>query len=175
VIRRATVVLVLDCILAAIASAQSSMEDRRSAQETKARGYWVDPTTRLMWARKDNGKDVNWQKAMKYCSDLRFAGYSDWRLATIHELQGIYDRDGARALGHTVLGDCPGSVIIAWSVKGNLSLTGCAWSSSRTLDGRGRPSGRAAWLFDPFGGRPENEPLGYYHGLRAPCIRRSGE
>jgi len=95
VIRRATVVLVLDCILAVIASAQSSMEDRRSAQETKARGYWVDPTTRLMWARKDNGKDVNWQKAMKYCSDLRFAGYSDWRLATIHELQGIYDRDGA--------------------------------------------------------------------------------
>ena len=35
------------------------------------RGYWVDPSTSLMWAGKDNGKDVSWNKAMKYCRDLR--------------------------------------------------------------------------------------------------------
>jgi hypothetical protein len=47
------------------------------AQETQVRGYWVDPSTGLMWAGRDNGKDVNWHKAMKYCRDLRLAGYSD--------------------------------------------------------------------------------------------------
>jgi hypothetical protein len=28
---------------------------------------------------------------MKHCPDLRLAGYSDWRLATLGELEGIYD------------------------------------------------------------------------------------
>ncbi len=58
---------------------------------SQARGYWIDPSTGLMWAGKDNGKNVNWRKAVKYCRDLRLAEYSDWRLATIDELQGIYD------------------------------------------------------------------------------------
>jgi len=28
---------------------------------------------------------------MKYCRDLRLAGYSDWKLANMAELQPIYD------------------------------------------------------------------------------------
>ena len=77
--------------VATMASAQSATQDRELAQETQVRGYWTDPSTRLMWAGKDNGKDVNWLTATKYCHDLRLAGYSDWRLATIDELEGIYD------------------------------------------------------------------------------------
>jgi len=42
---------------------------------------------------KDNGKDVTWKKAVKYCRDLRLAGDSDWRLASLEELKGIYDKD----------------------------------------------------------------------------------
>jgi hypothetical protein len=45
------------------------------------RGFWIDPSTGLMWAGKDNGKDVSWKGGVKYCRDLRLAGYSDWRLA----------------------------------------------------------------------------------------------
>jgi hypothetical protein len=45
-----------------------------------------------MWTAKDNSKDVSWKKAMKYCRNLRLAGYSDWRLATLAELEGIYDK-----------------------------------------------------------------------------------
>ncbi|HEX3154952.1 MAG TPA: DUF1566 domain-containing protein [Candidatus Angelobacter sp.] len=57
---------------------------------------WVDPSTGLMWAGKDNGRDVTCKKAVKYCSDLRLAGNSDWRLASLGELEGIYDK-GANA------------------------------------------------------------------------------
>src|ERR1700678_3020039 len=61
-------------------------------QETQARGYWVDSSTGLMWSAKDNGeKDLNWHQAMKYCSNLRLAGYSDWRLGELDEMQAIYD------------------------------------------------------------------------------------
>ena len=42
-----------------------------------------------MWTR--NGSDVNWPQARDYCAKLTLAGYSNWRLATIDELAGIYD------------------------------------------------------------------------------------
>ncbi|MGA9717181.1 MAG: DUF1566 domain-containing protein [Acidobacteriaceae bacterium] len=89
---RGKVVLFLLYVIAMIAGAQSPTSDRGLAQETQVRGYWVDPSTGLMWAGKDNGKDVSWKKAMKYCRDLRLAGYSDWKLATLAELEGIYDK-----------------------------------------------------------------------------------
>src|SRR5690242_10895242 len=75
------------------ASAQSAPESQSRAQDTQARGVWTDPSTGLMWAGKDSGKDVSWKRAVKYCRDLRLAGYSDWRLASLGELEGIYDKN----------------------------------------------------------------------------------
>jgi hypothetical protein len=86
------VVLIFLSAVAMLAAAQSSTENRGLAQETEVRGYWVDPSTGLMWAGKDNGKDVNWQEATKHCGNLRLAGYSDWRLACIshrRSFQGV--------------------------------------------------------------------------------------
>src|SRR4051794_21324274 len=77
---------ILSCIVAIFSSNQSP------AQDTQVRGYWVDPSTRLMWAGKDNGRDVSWKKAMKYCRESRLWGFSDWRLATLSELETIYDK-----------------------------------------------------------------------------------
>lgn len=148
----------------------SGVEHGRGARES---GYWVDPTTKLMWARKDNGKDVSWRKAATYCSESRLAGYSDWRLATIDELSGIYDDSIAKGQASSV--ERLESKTIVWAVKGDLILTGREWSSSRALDGQGHPTGGGAWLFNPFGGRRENEMLGYYRGLRALCVRPSGQ
>src|SRR5208282_6245450 len=88
---QATLVLVSFCTLVVIAGAQSSTQDQGQGQEARARGFWTDPSTGLMWAGKDNGNDVSWKKAMKYCRDLRLAGYSDWRLPNMAELQGTYD------------------------------------------------------------------------------------
>jgi len=42
-------------IVAAISGAQSSSQNK-VAQETQARAFWTDPSTALMWTRRDNGK-----------------------------------------------------------------------------------------------------------------------
>jgi Protein of unknown function (DUF1566) len=160
--------VVLLAIVALLARAQSPAGDRNQTQETQARGYWIDPATGLMWAGKDNGKNVTWHKAMKYCRDLRLAGYSDWRLATLAELKGIYD-SSANAPGLEGPPDKPRAS--TWHVKGNLFLTGNQWSSTRLNDDRGLPTGYA-WRFDFNEGRSfDGDELSFYTNKRALCVR----
>ena len=153
------------------ASAQSTPESQGVAQETQLRGYWIDPSTGLMWAGKDNGKDVSWHKAVSYCRDLRLAGYSDWRLATLAELEGIYDKS-ANAPGLAGPPKHPRS--FTWHVKGNLFLTGNQWSSNRINDDRGHPSGYG-WRFDFNEGRSfDGDELWFATNKRGLCVRGSG-
>lgn len=142
------------------------------AQETQALGYWVDPATRLMWTGKDNGKDVSWKGAVKYCRKLRLAGYPDWRLATLDELQGIYD-ENAEAPGLARLGGPVRGTDFTWHVKGNLFLTGNQWSGTQRLDDRGKPSGYA-WRFDFNEGRSfDGDEITFHTNKRALCVRGS--
>jgi hypothetical protein len=173
---QAKVVLIIFSLVAMISGAQSTTEDRSLAQETQARGHWIDPTTGLMWSGRDNGKDVSYHGAMKYCRNLRLAGYSDWRLANMAELQGIYDKT-ANAPGLARLGGPAKGSDFTWHVKGNLFLTGNQWSSSQRIDDRGHPDGYA-WYFDFNEGRPNNDPTGFpypFTNMRALCVRRSGQ
>jgi len=145
-----------------MAAGQSS-----SAQEIPVRGYWSDPSTGLMWTAKDNGSDISWSNAMKYCQNLSLAGYSDWRLPTIDELQDIYDGSGFTPPSPN--GSMP---ILAGKAKGGLILTGAReWSSNRVLDDRGHRTG-IAWQYDfPHGKRWRYDPVGYTGSLRALCVR----
>jgi Protein of unknown function (DUF1566) len=95
--------LMITVATAMTVAAQSPKEDPTTTQQTQARGFWIDPSTALMWAAKDNGKDVSWKGAAKYCRNLRLAGYSGWRLATLAELGTIFDRN-ANAPGLARLG-----------------------------------------------------------------------
>jgi len=149
-------------------SAQSVPKGAGGAQGNPARDFWVDPSTGLMWAGNDNGKDVTWKKAMNYCRDLRLAGYSDWRLATVNELKGIYDKNVA-APG--LMGPSGKGTASTWHVKGNLFLTGNQWSSSWVPDDRGRPSGYAT-RFDFNEGRAfDGDEVSFYTNKRALCVR----
>jgi hypothetical protein len=169
--RQAKAVLILVSILAMTARAQSSTHDSGLAQETEVQGYWVDPSTGLMWAGKDNGKDASWNKAMKYCRNLRLAEYSNWRLATLAQLGGIYDRN-ANAPGLSGPGkESP----FTYHVKGKLFLTGDEWSSERRYDDRGHPTGYD-WYYDFNEGRSDNDPSGFPYSsslMRALCVRGS--
>ena len=171
---QATLILISFCTLVVIAGAQCSTQDRGQAQETQVRGYWVDPSTGLMWAAHDNGKEVNWHKAMKYCRNLRLAGYSDWRLAVIGELQGIYNKS-AEAPGLNPRSRWHEAEPMTFHVKGGIFLTGNQWSSTRGYDDRRHPSGYA-WRFDFNEGREfAGDELWFDTNKHALCVRPSGK
>jgi hypothetical protein len=55
-------------------------------------GTVLDTNTNLIWAATDNGSDIDWANAKSYCENYRGGGYTDWRMPTQDELQGLYDR-----------------------------------------------------------------------------------
>ena len=162
------VVLMITIAAAMTVAAQSPKEDPTTPRQTQARGYWTDPSTGLMWAGKDNGKDVSWKGAVKYCRDLRLAGYSDWRLANMPELQSIYDKT-ANAPGLAGMHDDP----TMWHVKGNLFLTGHPWANDEN-----RSSSGHHYYFEFIQGEFNDQPSGFLYSssfMRALCVRGSGK
>ncbi|MGD0736373.1 MAG: DUF1566 domain-containing protein [Terracidiphilus sp.] len=98
--------------------ARRLLEERKSREHAAELdgGVWSDPDTRLMWMKKDNLGNVNWQQAIEYCQASHFAGFDDWRLPTIDELKSLVDPTvKKRQAGY---------------IKGNLQPTGAEWSSS---------------------------------------------
>ncbi len=59
-------------------------------------GTALDTRTNLMWATKDNGSDINWQDAKAYCENYRGGDYTNWRMPTLDELEGLYDESKHR-------------------------------------------------------------------------------
>lgn len=169
---RTKVVLVLLITTAMLADAQTSTENRAAAQETQARGYWVDPSTGLMWAGKDNGKAITWHKAVSYCRNLRLAGFADWRLGTLDELAGLVDKGNSAS---ERVGNVETLYInVGHHVRGDLSLTGDPWSSNRPMNRFGHPYGDG-WFFDFITSKPSYD-LPYFRNTKyALCVRRSGK
>jgi hypothetical protein len=133
---------------------------------------WTDPATGLMWTGKDNGSDVDWPEAEAYCSKSQQAGYSDWRLPTMDELQGIYDPSvsAPQEFGDGLTADV--------HVKGHLKVTGWTWTG-RQRENPGKPY-EEAWFFE-FGsaplsldvGKPRKVFLHFRWDMRALCVRGS--
>jgi Protein of unknown function (DUF1566) len=168
-------VVVVSLLVTAVGSAysQSLTKNKMALQKTAGREHWTDPDTGLMWAGRDSGKDLSWKAAVKYCCDLRLAGYSDWRLADMFELQGIYDRT-AQVPG---LAGKHSQEPTTWHVKGNLFLTAYEWSNSYRKDDRGHFSGYV-YYFDFNEGKSVDDPTGWPYPFsfrRALCVRGSGD
>jgi hypothetical protein len=54
-------------------------------------GTVTDEATGLMWQQGTAPGLYNWEEALAYCENLTFAGYDDWRLPKLKELQSIVD------------------------------------------------------------------------------------
>jgi hypothetical protein len=114
--------------------------------------YWIDPATNLMWTAADNGSGLSWLQAQRYCRDLRLAGFKDWKLPSIDELQAIVGNADSRS---------------AYRVKGPLKLTGWQWSSTPgKQDGEG-------WALDFGDGARASVAAGDSGLNRALCVRSS--
>jgi peptidoglycan hydrolase-like protein with peptidoglycan-binding domain len=80
----------LDLSKLPVAKSKTSQRDGRFV--AYANGTVKDTKTDLMWASKDNGEDINWKDAKRYCENYRGGGYMDWRMPTLDELTGLYDK-----------------------------------------------------------------------------------
>jgi spore coat protein CotH len=57
--------------------------------EDNGDGTVTDHATGLMWAKADSGEGMDWPAALAYAEDSTLAGYDDWRLPNVKELQSI--------------------------------------------------------------------------------------
>ncbi len=98
-------------------------------------GTISDLATGLMWQKKDSGKGMNWQQALKYSQDLILAGHDDWRLPNAKELQSIVDYSRSP---QTTNSPAINNMFKLTQIK---SLTGRVqfpyyWTSTTHMDGR---------------------------------------
>jgi hypothetical protein len=57
-------------------------------------GTITDTSTGLMWMAEDAGYTMDWKTALSYAENLDFAGYTDWKLPDVKELQSLVDYTG---------------------------------------------------------------------------------
>ena len=119
----------------------------------------IDKQTGLMWTRKDNGKNIDWHGAVEYAKNLQLGGYSNWRLPSIDELEGIYDENNTSGTVRIGEADYPIHTMDGFQ----LSRT---WIWSGTKEGSDR-----AWVFNFYVGKRAPVHVGYSGGVRALCVR----
>jgi len=54
-------------------------------------GTVTDKVTSIMWTQKVDKTKREWEQSLQYCEDLKFAGYSNWKLPSNKELTSIVD------------------------------------------------------------------------------------
>ena len=115
-----------------------------------ALGFWLDPVTKRTWTAADNGSGLSRSQAQRYCRELTLAGFRDWTLASIDDLQRISIATANES---------------GYRIKGAIRLSGWQWSATPgTQEGEG-------WAFD-FGDGGRASVADGDSGLnRALCVR----
>ncbi len=98
-------------------------------------GVVLDKKTGLMWAAKDNGQNITWHDAKKYCESYRGGGFTDWRMPTQKELLTLYDGNASNrdtACGYSV------------KTATDLIQTTCSWFWASDVKDSGSSVGRVS-------------------------------
>jgi len=132
-------------------------------------GTVTDRATGLMWMKVDSGKlkagknkdgKMNWQEALHWAENLEYAGYSDWRLPNVKELQSIVDYTRSPATTNSAAIDpvFEATSFIAESGKADYP---CYWSGT-THASLSRASTAAYVAFGRSFGWMQNRRTGQY-------------
>jgi Protein of unknown function (DUF1566) len=133
-----------------------------SARFEATDGAVRDNTTSLLWSQKDNGADVDFAGAKKFCDDLTLAGHDDWRLPTIEELRRLYDEKVSAPPTYLYRGK---PYPLRMDPAFQLTAPGI-WSSSLRYENRG-----VAWSFFFSSGRELSTLPTATNYQRALCVR----
>lgn len=107
-------------------------------------GTVSDEATGLMWQQADEGIALDWKNALQYASSSEFAGYSDWRLPSIKELQSIVDYTRSPTTTNSPAIDPVFSCTSITNPDGTLNYP-YYWSATTLLDGP-KPGNQAAYV-----------------------------
>lgn len=130
---------------------ESIVEDleRERIEEERVSGVYLDPQSGLLWAAKDNGRDIDWYRAAIYCENLELAGFTDWVLPSLQDLETLL-RPMAQG---------------AYNLPGKFTLTACCpWSSTTKNE-------QSAWNFNFQFSKPFSGAFSYTYDHRALCKR----
>ncbi|MBF4694400.1 DUF1566 domain-containing protein [Fusibacter sp. Q10-2] len=114
-------------------------------------GTITDYATGLMWMKYDSGA-MDFVEALKWSEDLDYAGYDDWRLPNVKELQSIVDYSKSPDTTDSAAISDLFQVTQVTAINGEMDYP-YFWSSTTHLDGREKYSNAA---YVSFG-----EALGY--------------
>ena len=134
---------------------EAILEDlaQQRIEEERIGSVYLDPKTGWLWTTEDNGRDVNWQRAIAYCQQLNLAGFDDWTLPSIEELETLL-RPMARG---------------SYNLPGSFQLTACCpWSSTQKDE-------QSAWNFNFQFSKPFSGAFSYTYDHRALCMRQPQE
>ncbi|MCP3924754.1 MAG: DUF1566 domain-containing protein [Desulfobacterales bacterium] len=102
-------------ILKEIENIEPSVKTKQNDRFVIKNGYVVDRKTNLMWASKDNGKNISFKGSINYCKKAVIGQYSDWRVPTIKELETIYNPKVLNGNGYHVSNAIDISDYSVWS------------------------------------------------------------
>ena len=149
--------------MAAFISLKPSMAANKARTANKASGgrfiayndgTILDTQTNLLWASRDNGKDINWTDAKFYCENYNGGGYKDWRMPTNDELQSLYDR---MTFGNN-----------HYHITKLITLTGAFLWASDVKNSRAAYvsfiNNRATWFWDPLKQKTRSRTLPVRYG-----------
>ena len=95
-------------------------------------GTITDNRTGLMWVKDgnsagcNNGSVLTWEGVLTFCEGLSYAGYSDWRLPNVRELESIVDAgEQSPAINTTYFPNTKSGWY--WTSTIYVSNTSCAW------------------------------------------------
>ncbi len=90
------ILIVLSLAIIAGAMGKVAKQEELNRYIDNRNGTVTDTKTGLMWASRDNGSKINWHDARSYCQNYKGGGHSDWRMPTLRELSGLYDKKRPR-------------------------------------------------------------------------------